>query len=151
MRRSRFAVEQIVAVLKQAELGVPTHRASTQQPVLSQSQRPLERTWPEHGVDRQRAHPVWFPACARHAKARGMASRPKPGQAWAMDFVADEFGNGGKFRMLTVVDVFTREALTVDAGLWLRGENVVETLNRLVYRDGAGMTISRDHTVLQTT
>ena len=60
-----------------------------------------------------------------------------PGQVWTMDFVADEFGNGEKFRMLTVVDVFTREALAVDAGLRLRGENVVETLNRLVYRHGA--------------
>jgi len=39
-----------------------------------------------------------------------------PGQVWTMDFVADEFGNGEKFRMLTVVDVFTREALAVDAG-----------------------------------
>jgi len=60
-----------------------------------------------------------------------------PDQVWTMDFVADEFGNGEKFRMLTVVDVFTREALAVDAGLRLRGENVVETLNRLVYRHGA--------------
>jgi len=34
------------------------------------------------------------------------------------------------------VDVFTREALAVDAGLRLRGENVVETLNQLVYRHG---------------
>jgi putative transposase len=44
-----------------------------------------------------------------------------PGQVWTMDFVAHEFGNGEKFRMLTVVDVFTREALAVDAGLRLRG------------------------------
>jgi len=60
-----------------------------------------------------------------------------PGQIWTMDFIADEFGNGEKFRMLTVVDVFTREALAVDAELRLRVENVVETLNRLMYRHGA--------------
>jgi putative transposase len=60
-----------------------------------------------------------------------------PGQVWTMDFVADEFGEGGKFRMLTVVDVFTRQAMAVDAGIRLRGENVVETLNRLVARHGA--------------
>ena len=60
-----------------------------------------------------------------------------PGEVWTIDFVADEFGEGGKFRMLTVVDVFTRQALAVDAGVRLRGENVVETLNRLVARHGA--------------
>ena len=60
-----------------------------------------------------------------------------PGQVWTMDFVADKVGNGEKFRMLTVVVVFTRGALAVDAGLRLRGETVVETLNRLVYRHGA--------------
>jgi putative transposase len=38
-----------------------------------------------------------------------------PGQAWSMDFVAEEFSHGGKFRILTVVDVFTREALAVHA------------------------------------
>lgn len=32
----------------------------------------------------------------------------KAGDAWTMDFVADEFGRGGKFRILTVVDVPSR-------------------------------------------
>jgi len=61
----------------------------------------------------------------------------KAGDAWTMDFVADEFGRGGKFRVLTVVDVFTRQALATEAGLKLKGENVVEVLNRLVARHGA--------------
>ena len=46
-----------------------------------------------------------------------------------MDFVADQFGDGGKFRILTVVDVFTRQALAVEAGLRLKGENVVAVLD----------------------
>jgi putative transposase len=60
-----------------------------------------------------------------------------PGEAWTMDFVADQFGDGGKFRILTVVDVFTRQALAVEAGLRLKGENVVAVLNRLVTLHGA--------------
>jgi len=40
----------------------------------------------------------------------------KAGDAWTMDFVADEFGRGGKFRVLTVVDVFTRQSLAIEAG-----------------------------------
>ena len=54
-----------------------------------------------------------------------------------MDFVADEFGRGGKFRVLTVVDVFTRQSLAIEAGIRLKGEDVVEVLNRLVARHGA--------------
>ena len=36
-----------------------------------------------------------------------------------------------------MVDVFTRQALATEAGLKLKGENVVEVLNRLVARHGA--------------
>jgi putative transposase len=32
-------------------------------------------------------------------------------QAWSMDFVADQLADERKLRALTVVDVFTREAL----------------------------------------
>jgi putative transposase len=60
-----------------------------------------------------------------------------PGEVWTMDFVADELSHGGKFRILTVVDVFTRQALAVEAGSKLRGENVVEVLNRLAALHGA--------------
>lgn len=61
----------------------------------------------------------------------------RPGDAWTMDFVADELSKGAKFRILTVVDVFTRQALAVEAGVRLKGEHVVEVLNCLVARHGA--------------
>lgn len=53
-------------------------------------------------------------------------------EAWSLDFVADQLGNGQKFRALTVVDVFSRECLAIDVGQRLRGEHVVATINRLV-------------------
>lgn len=56
--------------------------------------------------------------------------------AWSLDFVADELHQGQRFRALTVVDVYTREALAIDVGTRLRGEHVVETLNRLVAQRG---------------
>jgi putative transposase len=55
---------------------------------------------------------------------------------WSLDFVSDELNQGQRFRALTVVDVYTREALAIDVGVRLRGENVVETLNRLVTQRG---------------
>lgn len=54
-----------------------------------------------------------------------------------MDFVAEEFSHGGKFRILTVVDVLTREALAVHAGRRLKGAHVVDVLNRLARHHGA--------------
>ena len=62
-----------------------------------------------------------------------------------MDFVADEFGGGGKFRILTVVDVFTREALAVHAGHRLKGEHVIEVLNALARQHGAPKAIFVDN------
>ena len=51
---------------------------------------------------------------------------------WSLDFVADQLANGTRFRALTVVDVFTREALAIEVGQRLAGEHVVAVLNRLV-------------------
>ena len=56
-------------------------------------------------------------------------------QAWSMDFVADQLANGMKFRALTIIDVFSREALAIEVGQRLRGENVVQVLNRLTAQD----------------
>jgi putative transposase len=61
----------------------------------------------------------------RHAVTR-------PNQAWSMDFVADQMADGSKFRMLTILDIYTREALAIEVGVGLRGEHVVAALNRLV-------------------
>jgi putative transposase len=60
----------------------------------------------------------------------------KPNEAWSMDFVADQLANGMKFRMLTIVDVFSKEALAIEVGQRLRSEHVVATLNRLAARRG---------------
>jgi putative transposase len=58
-------------------------------------------------------------------------------EAWSLDFIHDQLSNGDKFRALTVVDIFTCEALAIEVGQRLRGENVVEVLNRLVRQRGA--------------
>jgi putative transposase len=55
----------------------------------------------------------------------------RPDHAWSLDFVADQLADGRRFRALTVVDVFTREALAVEVGIRLRGEDVVATLDRV--------------------
>lgn len=79
-----------------------------------------------------------------HRKAEHRQSA-MPNEAWAMDFVADQLANGQKFRILTVVDTFTRECLAADIGIRLRSENVVATLTRLCKTRGVPQRIHCDN------
>ena len=66
-------------------------------------------------------------------------------QAWSMDFVADQLVDGTRIRILTIVDVFTREALAAEVGHRLRGEDVVRVCNQLVASRGAPVRIFVDN------
>jgi putative transposase len=48
-------------------------------------------------------------------------------------------------RLLTVIDVFTRESLAIEIGARLRGEHVASVLNRLVYLRGKPETVFCDN------
>jgi putative transposase len=48
-----------------------------------------------------------------------------------MDFVTDSLFNGHRFRALTVVDNFSRECLSIEVGQHIKGEAVVEVVERI--------------------
>jgi len=52
-------------------------------------------------------------------------------QRWCMDFVTDRLEDGHHFRILTVVDVFTRECLALHADRHLSGRKVAQVLEGL--------------------
>ena len=60
-------------------------------------------------------------------------------------FVHDQLSNGQSFRALTVIDVYSREALAIEVGQRLRGEQVVAVLNRLVQKHGAPRCLFADN------
>jgi len=66
-------------------------------------------------------------------------------EIWSMDFVADALFDGRKLRMLTVVDCYTRECLAIDVGQSLKGEDVVDSLNRICGERGLPRTIKTDN------
>ncbi len=68
-----------------------------------------------------------------------------PNQVWAMDFVSDQLCDGRRFRSLTVVDIYTRESLAIEAGQSLRGEDVVRVLNRLMLERGVPKVLFCDN------
>jgi putative transposase len=52
-----------------------------------------------------------------------------PNEQWSMDFVSDALGDGRKFRALTLVDDFTREAPAITVDFSLPGARVVRVLD----------------------
>lgn len=64
-----------------------------------------------------------------HREARTKAEAPN--QRWSMDFMADRLENGRRFRLLTLVDHFSRVSPALEAGTSLTGRHVVEVLDRI--------------------
>ena len=62
-----------------------------------------------------------------------------PNQRWSLDFVADSFSDGRRFRILAVVDDFTRECLALVADTSLSGTRVARELDALTARRGKPM------------
>jgi putative transposase len=59
----------------------------------------------------------------RAATQRQERYRPTgPNQVWSLDFVADQLADGRRFRALTAMDIYTREALAIEVGQSLKGE-----------------------------
>jgi len=86
----------------------------------------------------------------KRAKRAGQARVALPGanwpnQRWSMDFVSDRFADGRWFRILTVVDQYTRECLCVHAERSQTGKKVAEQLNRIIARRGAPESITSDN------
>jgi putative transposase len=57
-------------------------------------------------------------------------------QRWSLDFVQDALSDGRRFRILNVVDDFTRECLASVVDTSLSGVRVVRELDRLYYQRG---------------
>ena len=66
-------------------------------------------------------------------------------QIWAMDFVHDQLFDGTRFRILTIVDTFTRLSPAIDVGQNFRGVDVVGTLERVSRQLGYPKTIRLDN------
>ncbi len=83
----------------------------------------------------------------RRVKAKPRSDRKITGKrndVWAMDFVHDQLATGGKLRILTIVDTFSRFSPAVDARFSYKGRDVVETLERICRRIGTPNVIRVD-------
>jgi putative transposase len=64
---------------------------------------------------------------------RGRPALPqRANEQWALDFLQDALASGRKLRVLSVIDVYTREALALEVDTSLPGGRVVRVLQRLL-------------------
>ena len=72
-----------------------------------------------------------------------------PNQRWSLDFLSDAFADGRRFRILAVVDDFTRECLTLVADTSLSGLRVARELEAIIAPRGRpAMCVSDNGTEL---
>jgi transposase InsO family protein len=68
-----------------------------------------------------------------------------PNHVWSYDFVADRTHDGKAFRMLCIIDEFTREALAIRVARKIRSADVIEALADLFILRGVPAHIRSDN------
>jgi transposase InsO family protein len=104
----------------------------------------VERIWRREGLKVPARQPkrgrLWLNdgSCVRLRPER-------PNHVWAYDFVEDRTRDGRKFRMLNVVDEFTRECLSIRVARKLGSADVIDLLADLFMLRGAPAFIRSDN------
>ena len=117
----RYGYRRITALLRHAGWAVNAKR--------------VQRIWRREGLKVPQKQPkrgrLWLNdgACVRLRAER-------PNHVWSYDFVEDRTHDGRKFRMLCVIDEFTREALAIRVKRKLNSTDVLETLADLMILRG---------------
>lgn len=86
-------------------------------------------------------------------RRKKMAARPRvrlpaPGsvnEQWSLDFVSDELANGRRFRVLTVIDIHSRECLALEADVSLPSWRVTAALEAVIAERGAPLSLTLDN------
>jgi len=77
---------------------------------------------------------------------RGPAPIPTgPTERWSMDFVHDTLADGRPFRVLTVVDHWSRQSPMLEVGLRMSGETVGQAVDRGLTNVASPRSITVDH------
>ncbi len=81
----------------------------------------------------------------RSAKRVPLAPAARLNERWSMDFMLDTLADGRRFRVLTVMDEFSRECLAVDAAVSIPGVRVTRVLDAIASQRGYPRVIVSDN------
>ena len=126
----RYGYRRITAMLRAAGWAVNVKR--------------VERIWRLEGLKVPSKQPkkgrLWLNdgSCVRLRPER-------PNHVWSYDFVEDRTHNGRKFRMLNVIDEFTRECLAIRVDRRLKSTDVIDVLSDLFILRGVPGHVRSDN------
>jgi transposase InsO family protein len=126
----RYGYRRVTAMLQAAGWAVNVKR--------------VERIWRREGLKVPSKQPkkgrLWLKdsSCIRLRPER-------PNHVWSYDFVEDRTHNGRKFRMLNVIDEFTRECLAIRIDRKLRSIDVIDVLTDLFILRGVPGHVRSDN------
>ena len=126
----RYGYRRITAMLRAAGWAVNVKR--------------VERIWRQEGLKVPSKQPkkgrLWLNdgSCVRLRPER-------PNHVWSYDFVEDRTHNGRKFRMLNVIDEFTRECLAIRVDRRLKSTDVIDVLSDLFILRGVPGHVRSDN------
>ena len=93
----------------------------------------VERIWREEGLQLPQRHKKR--RRLYHKDASIIRLRPThPNHVWSIDFVHDKLDSGRSYKMLTVLDEYTRQALAVAVRTRMGAEGILEALYPLLLR-----------------
>jgi putative transposase len=110
--RVRYGYKRIHVLLKREGWGVNhkrVYRIYCEEGLNLCRKRPRKRTSENHRTAREDAQNI--------------------NDCWSMDFASDRFFDGRRFRVLTVVDIFSRECLGIEVDQGIKGNDVVALLD----------------------
>ena len=102
----------------------------------------IYRLYVEEGLQLRRKSPKRRKSCAvrvERPEARGA------NESWSMDFMSDQLFQGQRFRILTLMDNFSRESLALRVSNRFRGEDVVKVLELVTSQRGLPKAIRVDN------
>jgi len=124
--------------------GTPRITAMLRQEGWIVNHKRVERIWREEGLKVPQKQPkrgrLWLNdgSCVRLRPER-------KDHVWAYDFVSGRTHDGVPFKMLTLVDEYTRECLAIDVARKLTSDDVLERLSWLMATRGAPEHIRSDN------
>ena len=110
----------------------------------SVNHKKVERLWREEGLQVPRRHKARKRLYDHQHSVIRM--RPLyPHHIWSVDFIQDRLFRGRRYKMLTVIDEYTRQCMTVHAQFQLTSQEVLETLSECLVRYGKPKYIRSDN------
>ena len=89
----------------------------------------------------------WMRRLRRRGRSTGTIPTKAQGinHVWSWDFISDRTDNGGKLRILSVIDEYSRECLALHVARELTADNLIEVIEKLVVQRGAPGHIRSDN------